>query len=253
MHDHPEYYLDQFVHTLYKKSHALVSPITVYRCLHDRLNYRLLVVQEIASQRNEEDRELFKNALLEILEHPEMLCFVDETHKDRNASRRRRAWGRRGSKLELHRWFENTVRYTFIGVADFNGFVDEACCLIRRDSKEAEFTIAEGSAGTVTQERFLKFVKEDLCPILGSFEESERRSIVIMDNASVHMMPEVKAAINAAGAYLLYSAPYSPDLNPIEKMFSIYKAALKRNEDMDWLSRHDFAVASVSPQIARNF
>ena len=227
--------------------------MTVYRCLHDRLNYRLLVVQEIASQRNEEDRELFKNALLEILEHPEMLCFVDETHKDRNASRRRRAWGRRGSKLELHRWFENTVRYTFIGVADFNGFVDEACCLIRRDSKEAEFTTAEGSAGTVTQERFLKFVKEDLCPILGSFEESERRSIVIMDNASVHMMPEVKAAINAAGAYLLYSAPYSPDLNPIEKMFSIYKAALKRNEDMDWLSRHDFAVASVSPQIARNF
>mmetsp|Transcript_14007 Transcript_14007/g.30730 ORF Transcript_14007/g.30730 Transcript_14007/m.30730 type:complete len:114 (-) Transcript_14007:25-366(-) len=74
-----------------------------------------------------------------------------------------------------------------------------------------------------------------------------------MDNASVHMLPEVKAAINAAGAYLLYSAPYSPDLNPIEKMFSVYKAALKRNKDMDWLSRHDFAVASVSPQIAGNF
>mmetsp|Transcript_39883 Transcript_39883/g.77913 ORF Transcript_39883/g.77913 Transcript_39883/m.77913 type:complete len:121 (+) Transcript_39883:259-621(+) len=38
----------------------------VYRCLHNRLDYRLLIAQEIASQRNEEDRKLFKKALLEI-------------------------------------------------------------------------------------------------------------------------------------------------------------------------------------------
>ena len=251
--DHPEYYLDQFVHALYKKTHVLISPMTVYRCLHDRLDYRMLVIQEIAAQRNEEDREQFKRALMEIVEHPEMLCFVDETHKDRNASRRKKAWGKRGRKLELHRWFENTVRYTLIGVADFSGFIEEACCLIRRDISEAEFTTAEGAAGTVTQQRFLKFIKDDLCPILGSFEKSERRSIVILDNATVHMLPEVKEAIHAAGAYLLYTAAYSPDLNPIEKMFSVYKATLKRNEELDWLSRHDLALASVTPYKACNF
>ena len=48
----------------------------------------------------------------------------------------------------------------------------------------------------VTQQRFLKFVREDLVPILGSFERSEKRSVVLMDNASVHMLPEVKEAIN---------------------------------------------------------
>ena len=125
--------------------------------------------------------------------------------------------------------------------------------MIRRDISEAEFTTAEGAVGTVTQQRFLKFIKDDLCPIWGSFEKSERRSIVILDNATVHMLPEVKEAIHAAGAYLLYTAAYSPDLNPIEKMFSVYKATLKRNEELDWLSRHDLALASVTPYKARKF
>ena len=38
-----------------------------------------------------------------------------------------------------------------------------------------------------------------------------------MKNLSVHMLLEVKEAIHAGGAYLMYTAPYSPDLNPIEK------------------------------------
>ena len=135
-------------------------------------------------------------------------------------------------------------------MADFDGFVTEACPLIRRDIHEAEFTTLEGSAGTVTQERFLRFVKEDLCPVLGRFEHSEKRSIVLMDNASVHMLPEVKEAIHACGAYLMYTAPYSPDLNPIEKMFSVYKAMLKRNEELDWMSRHELGMSAVTPLIA---
>ena len=95
LNEHPEYYLDQFVHAFYRKSHILVSPSTIYRCLHNRLDYRLLAVQEIALQQNKADRELFKDALLQILEHPEMLVLVDETHKDKNASHRKRAWGQK--------------------------------------------------------------------------------------------------------------------------------------------------------------
>ena len=84
----------------------------------------------------------------------------------------------------------------------------------------------EGSAGTVTQERFLKFVKDDLCPVLGHYELCEKMSIVLIDNATAHMLPEVKEAIHTCGAYLMHTAPYSSDLNPIEKMFSVYKAML---------------------------
>ena len=47
------------------------------------------------------------------------------------------------------------------------------------------------------------------------------------------------------------TAPYSSDLNPIEKMFSVYKAILKRNEELDWMNRHDLALSAVTPLIAR--
>ena len=41
----------------------------------------------------------------------------------------------------------------------------------------------------------------------------------MMDNALINMHPDVKEKINERGIYLLYGAPFSPDLNPIEKKF----------------------------------
>ena len=52
--------------------------------------------------------------------------------------------------------------------------------------------------------------------------------IVIMDNLSVHNVPAVLRAIEAAGAQLLFLPPYSLDLNPIEMVFSQMKAKLRR-------------------------
>jgi len=45
-----------------------------------------------------------------------------------------------------------------------------------------------------------------------------------MDNLSSHKGPKVRALIEAVGAKLLYLPPYSPDFNPIEKLFSKLKA-----------------------------
>ncbi len=52
--------------------------------------------------------------------------------------------------------------------------------------------------------------------------------IVIMDNLGSHKGAGVRAAIEAAGAKLLYLPPYSPDFNPIEKAFSKLKALLRK-------------------------
>lgn len=38
----------------------------------------------------------------------------------------------------------------------------------------------------------------------------------------------MRQTIEAAGAHLLYLPPYSPDFNPIEKVFSQIKAFLKK-------------------------
>ena len=103
---HPEYYLDQFVEHLYDVSGMLVSPSTIYRALHDRLGYRLNRIQEIAANRDDADREMFIEALSVILDDPRKLICIDETAKDRLASRRMRAWCLRGKKMNLNDGFQ---------------------------------------------------------------------------------------------------------------------------------------------------
>jgi transposase len=52
--------------------------------------------------------------------------------------------------------------------------------------------------------------------------------VVIMDNAAFHKSEQTKLLIKNAGCQLLFIAPYSPDLNPIEKFWGNLKAKIKR-------------------------
>ena len=76
--------------------------------------------------------------------------------------------------------------------------------------------------GPINGEAFQAYVDQILVP------ELRPGDIVIMDNLGSHKREAVEAAINAAGATLLFLPPYSPDFNPIEKAFSKLKALLRR-------------------------
>ena len=55
------------------------------------------------------------------------------------------------------------------------------------------------------------------------------------------MSDEVERAIEDRGAVLIYGAPFSPHLNPIEFYFGQYKAYLKKNDRRmvrDWYNVH---------------
>lgn len=78
--------------------------------------------------------------------------------------------------------------------------------------------------GPVNGESFMDFVETVLVPALAEMEDP----VVVMDNCSLHHMPEVEAAIRAAGGEVLFLPPYSPELNPIELLFSKMKALLRR-------------------------
>ena len=78
----------------------------------------------------------------------------------------------------------------------------------------------------------------------------------MMDNASTHMSDEIESAILETGAVLLYGAPFSPHLNPIELYFGCYKAYLKRNNRRmmnDWFSVHREALNCVDRDMGINF
>jgi transposase len=76
--------------------------------------------------------------------------------------------------------------------------------------------------GTMTGALFLKYVQEFLCPTLHPGD------IVIADNLRSHKVAGVKEAVEAMGAHIRYLPPYSPDLNPIEKLFAKLKALLRK-------------------------
>jgi transposase len=60
-----------------------------------------------------------------------------------------------------------------------------------------------------------------LCPTLRPGD------VVIADNLSCHKVVGIKEAIEAVGAHIFYLPPYSPDFNPIEKVFSKLKTLLR--------------------------
>lgn len=77
----------------------------------------------------------------------------------------------------------------------------------------------DGSTDAIS---FEVYIKNILCPTLS------RNDIVIMDNLRAHKVYGIKESIEATGAKLLYLPPYSPDFNPIEKMWSKIKAYLRK-------------------------
>jgi transposase len=52
--------------------------------------------------------------------------------------------------------------------------------------------------------------------------------IVIMNNLGNHKGQAVRAALRKVGAWLLFLPPYSPDLNPIEQVFSKLKTLVRK-------------------------
>ncbi len=76
--------------------------------------------------------------------------------------------------------------------------------------------------GATNATTFEAYVEEVLAPTL------KPGDIVVMDNLGAHKGPAVERAIKAAGAELRYLPAYSPDLNPIEKMFSKLKTFLRK-------------------------
>jgi transposase len=91
---------------------------------------------------------------------------------------------------------------------------------IRLDGTTACMTIGSPTDTEV----FQSYVQHLLCPTLRAGD------IVIMDNLRPHKNERTLALIAAAGASVLFLPAYSPDLNPIEKMWSKVKAVLRSVE-----------------------
>lgn len=77
-------------------------------------------------------------------------------------------------------------------------------------------------SGGTTVERFKWYLETDLLPHLNG------NSVLVMDNMKSHHAKAVKELLDSSGVRYIYLPPYSPDLNPIEKLWSKVKALLRK-------------------------
>lgn len=129
--------------------------------------------------------------------------FLDESAAKTNLTRLR---GRapRGERVHDHAPAGHWGTTTLIGSVRLDG---TTACMTIQDATDSEV--------------FRAYVQHVLLPTL------KPGDVVILDNLSPHKHPETTRLIEQAGARVRYLPPYSPDLNPIEKMWSKVKAALR--------------------------
>ncbi|WP_143485702.1 IS630 family transposase [Francisella tularensis] len=77
-------------------------------------------------------------------------------------------------------------------------------------------------SGYTNTEIFNQWFEEHLCPSL------KPKTTIVMDNASFHKSSKLIEIANKFDVQILYLPPYSPDLNPIEKVWATLKKYLEK-------------------------
>jgi len=104
--------------------------------------------------------------------------------------------------------------------------------------------------GATDAEVFRAFIGQVLAPMLRAGDT------VVMDNLSPHKDERTLSLIRQAGADVLFLPAYSPDLTPIEKMWSKVKNALRTAEARTpaaLITAIGSALASITRQDAINW
>ena len=208
--NNPGIYLREVQEELYEATGKWASCATVCRT-EKRLGLTRQKMKRVAIGRSEVLRGQYM-ADIDVFD-PNMLVFVDETGCDRQNLIRQFGYGLQGITPVTHQLIAYGQRISAIGVMTTRGIED--------------FYLVEGS---VNGEIFLNFVQRCLLPIMLPFDGDNPRSVLVMDNAAIHHVEAVVDMLTAAGILIRFLPPYSPDLNPIEEVFSKVKAYIKDNE-----------------------
>jgi transposase len=175
------------------------------RTVNNKLGYRFKKTRHAAEQ-NREDvrarREEWKN--IQPAMNAEKLVFLDESGINAGMTRLY-GRGRLGARVIDYVPDVRFERTSILSSVRLNG--------------ELVPLVFEGS---LTGELFKEYVSKCLVPTL------QEGDIVIMDNLTSHKVKGVTELIMASGANVVYLPPYSPDLNPIEMMWSKVKAYLRK-------------------------
>lgn len=151
---------------------------------------------------NQEKRRIYERNI--VIFDPKDLLFIDETGISRNITSSY-ARSTLGQRAKCENSLTRGTRISTIGALGIDGLSATFCY-----------------EGTLNAPLFEFWVEDFLLPILTP------SSVIILDNASSHKNEEVIDIIKETGACILFLPPYSPELNPIENIWSKVKNFIKK-------------------------
>ena len=140
-----------------------------------------------------------------------------------------RAWSRKSEPVTIPLQKKRSQRYTLtMGVT-----TDGLTC----------YTLHKGSSNAKRFREFLETLKD------------YPHKYVLMDNVQFHKTKDITNYLQSIGKEPLFSAPYSPEWNPVERVFAIFKSHMRKN----YLSKTSNLESSVveflrklSPETCKN-
>jgi transposase len=204
--DRPTAYLDEIQQALYDEFEVETSERSLHRLIEKR-GWSRKATQLRATQQCEELRTAWRGRQSEW--HIDDICFVDESAANERTGDRKWGWAPIGQAAINYVPLKRTKRWSCLPALTSKGYLDDPLVI----------------QGSITAELFNTWIEYCIIPQL-NFDGQPR---IILDNARIHHSEELKEICARNGVELTFLPPYSPDMNPIEKTFSMLKAWVKRN------------------------
>ena len=190
------------------------------------------VNRRIAKEHNPDSVDFYTWKLGVLGVQAKHIIFVDESAIDMRNGTRKKGWSRRGVRPVQYGRFRRGQRYQLLAALTVDGIL---YCRIYPGSTNGEI--------------FEEFMR-DLLPYCNPFPE--RRSVVVLDNASIHRSPSIEQMCSVAGVLKINTAPFGPWKNGIEQHFGELKtfvqqywSIFERDPEQDFAAYLEFCVAEV--------
>lgn len=147
-------YLDEIQHKLQTHRYIHISVPTLFRVLRN-FHYSLKNVSVEAKERNDMERMLFMNEMADIMTNPDQLMCIDEAHRNRRTSVRKKGRTPIGIRCVSRRHFVRGQRVSILPVLTIDGII-----------------VHDIIPGSVTSLRFLEFLRECVVSLNSSSEKA---------------------------------------------------------------------------------
>ena len=202
----PFMYLHAIQNTLLQTTGTNVSTATICKFLHSQgFSHKKLAFR--AQQRRDELRAQFASDIS--LFEPHMFVYVNETGSDKRSLLQKYGYAFKGARAITEKPLVRGKRYSAIAAMCMDGVID------------IQITTESVNGG-----KFCDFLECCLLHQLLPYNGVNARSVVILDNASIHHMESATHLIEETGALAIFLPPYSPDytcqLNNVFKKIKSY-------------------------------